>query len=110
MSPTFFNIYISDILLLPKDMQVTTYADNIIITASHTNHRKAQQLILLYLSKIYEWASTNNLYISTEKTITTLFTPDPAEYSTTLSLTGYRQSPWTNFKIKFNGCLNMYMQ
>ena len=29
---------------------------------------------------------TNNLYINTDKTTTTLFAPDPAEYSTTLSL------------------------
>ena len=45
-----------------------------------------QQIIQPYLHKIYEWAITNNLYINTEKTITTLYTPDPAEYSTTLSL------------------------
>ena len=33
---------------------------------------------------VYEWAITNNLYINTDKTTTTLFTPDPAEYGTTL--------------------------
>ena len=35
---------------------------------------------------MYERATTNILYINTDKTITTLFTSDPAEYSTTLSL------------------------
>ena len=30
--------------------------------------------------------TTTNIHIHTDKTITTLFTPDPAEYSTTLSL------------------------
>ena len=30
--------------------------------------------------------TTNNLHINTDKTSTTLFTPDPAKYSTTLSL------------------------
>ena len=56
------------------------------MTASHTKHRKAQQLIQQYLHQIREWAITNNVDINTEKTTTTLFTPDPAAYSTTLSL------------------------
>ena len=56
------------------------------ITASHTKHLKAQQLIQSYLHKIYEWATTNNLHTNIGKTTTTLFTPDLAEYSTTLSL------------------------
>ena len=35
---------------------------------------------------MYEWATTINLHINTDKTTCTFFTPDPAEYSTTLSL------------------------
>ena len=80
------HIYTSDIPLLQKDIQITTYTDKITITVFHTKHRKAQQLIQPYLHKIYECATTNNLHIKTDKTTTTLFTPDPAEYSTTLSL------------------------
>ena len=75
-----------DIPLPTKDKQITAYADDITITASHTKHRNAQQLIKPYLHKIYEWATTNNLHINTDKTTTTLFTPEPAEYSRTLSL------------------------
>ena len=56
------------------------------ITASHTKHRKAQQLIQPYLHKIYEWAITKNLHINADKSRTTLFTPDPADNDTTLSL------------------------
>ena len=52
LSPTLFNIYTSDIPL-PKDVQITTYADDITITASHTKHHKAQQLIQPYLYRIY---------------------------------------------------------
>ena len=48
LSSTLFNIYTSDIPLPPKGVQVTTYADDTKITASHTKHRKAQQLIQLY--------------------------------------------------------------
>ena len=63
LSPTLFNIYTSDIPLLPKDIQITTYADDITIIASHTKHCKAQQLIQPYLHKIYERVTTNNLHI-----------------------------------------------
>ena len=67
LSPTLFNIYTIDIT----------------ITASHTKHHKAQQLIQPYFHKIYERATTNNLHINTDKNTTTLFTLDPAEYGTT---------------------------
>ena len=63
LSPTLFNIYTSDVPLPPKDVQTTTYADEITMTASYTKHRKAQQLIQPYLHNIYEWANTNNFYI-----------------------------------------------
>ena len=62
LSLTSFNIYTSDISVSSKNMQITTYADDITITASHTKHCKAQQLIQPYLHKIYKWATTNNLY------------------------------------------------
>ena len=86
LSPTLFNIYTSNIPLPPKYVQITAYADDIIITTSHTKHRKTQNIIQPYLRKIYEWAINNNLHINTEKTTTTLFTSDTAKYSTTLSL------------------------
>ena len=86
LSTTLFSTETSDIPLPLKDVQITTYADNITITSSHTKHRKAQLHIQPYLRKIYKWAITNNLHINTDKTTTTLFAPEPAEYSTTLSL------------------------
>ena len=84
--PILFNIYTSDIPLPPKDVQITTYTNNITIIASHTKHRKTQQLIQPFLHKIYEWATTNNLYIKTDKITTTLFTQDPTKYSTIILL------------------------
>ena len=39
------NIYTSDIPLSAKNIQMTTYADDITITASPTKHCIAQQLI-----------------------------------------------------------------
>ena len=86
LSPTLFNIYTSDIPIPPKDVKITIYTDDTTIIASHTKHHKAQQILLLYFRKICEWAIINNLHINTDKTTTILFTPDPAEYNTTLSL------------------------
>ena len=40
LSPTLFNIYISETSSSPKDVQITTYADDITITASHIKHGK----------------------------------------------------------------------
>ena len=54
LSPTLFNIYTSDIPLPRKDIQITTYVNDITITASYTKHCKTQQLIQPYLHKIYE--------------------------------------------------------
>ena len=42
LSPTLFNNYTSDIPLPPKHVQITTYADDITITTSHTKHHKTQ--------------------------------------------------------------------
>ena len=39
-----FNIYTSDIPLPPKNVQITTYADDITITTFHTKHCKSQYL------------------------------------------------------------------
>ena len=73
------------------------------ITASHAEHHKAQQIIQPYLHKIYRLAITNNLHINTHKTITTLFTPDPAEYSTTLSFKSNNQTlPTTKHTMHYS--------
>ena len=75
LSPTLFNIYTSDIPLPPKNVQITTYADDITITASSTKQRKAQQLIQQYLHKIFhKWATTNNLRMNTNKATIALYT------------------------------------
>ena len=40
LSPTLFNNYTSDILFSPKNVLITTYADDITITPSHMKHFK----------------------------------------------------------------------
>ena len=59
-SPTLFKIYISEITLLPKDVQISTYAYDVAITVFHTNH---------HLSP----TTHSTIFLQ----IITLFTPDP---------------------------------
>ena len=86
LSPTLFNIYTSDIPRPPPNVQITTYADDITITSAHTNINTAQTQVLPYLQNIYNWTQDNNLQLNPDKSTSTLFTPDPAEYSTQLQL------------------------
>ena len=87
LSPSLFNLYLSDIPT-PTDplINITGYADDITISASHPNYRTAETILQPYLNSITNWATHNNLILNTNKTQTTLFTPDPAEYSKSLNL------------------------
>ena len=86
-SPTLFNLYIADIPLPTNHLiNLTGYADDITITATHPNYRTAETIIQSYLNTITNWATQKNLIINTTKTQSTLFTPDPAEYSKSLNI------------------------
>ncbi|MEL6805403.1 MAG: hypothetical protein AAFO91_16665, partial [Bacteroidota bacterium] len=50
------------------------------------NYRTAETILQPYLDSITHWATRNNLILNANKTQTTLFTPDPAEYSKSLRL------------------------
>ena len=67
-SLTLFKICIFEINFLPKDMQISTYADDITVTVSHTNHHLSPTIYSIFLRSII------------------LFIPDQAEYGTILSL------------------------
>jgi hypothetical protein len=86
LSPTLFNIYTSDLPPTPPDVTVTTYADDITIYSSDSNYLTAQQRLQPYLEDVYQWTKDNDLQLNATKTMTTLFTPDPAENSKTLTL------------------------
>ena len=85
LSPTLFNIYTSD--LPPPSAQVMVYADDITITSTHTSTSAAKKYIQPYLHKVFAWTKQNNLLLNPDKTTCTLFTPDPAEYTSNLDLT-----------------------
>ena len=55
------------------------YADD--ITSTHTSTSAAKKYIQPYLQKVFAWTKQNNLLLNPDKTTCTLFTPDPAEYT-----------------------------
>ena len=87
LSPTLFNIYTPDLPPPSAPVQVTAYADDITITSTHTSTSAAKKYIQPYLHKVFAWTKQNNLLLNTDKTTCTLFTPDPAEYTSNLDLT-----------------------
>ena len=62
----------------PKDVQISTYANDITITASHTCHHLSPTIY-------------STIFLQS----TTLFTLDPAKYDTTLSFNLNNQTPPT---------------
>ena len=86
LSPTLFNIYTSDLPPPSAPVQVMAYADDITITSTHTSTSAAKKYIQPYLHKVFAWTKQNNLLLNPDKTTCTLFTPDPAEYTSNLDL------------------------
>ena len=56
-------------------------------THPHTSTSAAKKYIQPYLHKVFAWTKQNNLSLNPDKTSYTLFTPDPAEYTSNLDLT-----------------------
>ena len=56
------------------------------MTSIDTNKQIAQAKLQPYLQEIASWTQQNQLHLNPDKTTSTLYTPDPAEYSTQLTL------------------------
>ena len=54
--------------------------------ASHSKYLQAQETLQPYLKKIFAWTKENDLILDPDKSTAALYTPDPAEYNTTLNL------------------------
>ena len=63
------------------------YADDITITSTHTSTSAAKKYIQPYLHKVFAGTKQNNLLLNPDTTTCTLFSPDPAEYTSNLDLT-----------------------
>jgi hypothetical protein len=86
LSPALFNIYTSDIPDPPSETNLHSFADDINTFSSHINTQTAQNNLQPYLNTLFEWTKENELTLNPDKSSSTLFTPDPAEYSTKLNL------------------------
>ena len=82
LSPTLFNIYMSDIPTLPDNIKLFTYAADINSLSTHPNINAAQDNIQPYLQQIHDWTTQNDLQLNPDKSTSTLFTLDSSEYNT----------------------------
>ena len=83
-----------------KGQDLSTYADDVTLLASHEKLEIAEQNAQLYLDVVIQWLRDNNLILA-DKTQATVFSPDPAEYNYQLNLTidGIRLDTTKNPKI-----------
>ena len=103
LSPVLFNTYLSDLPPPPPDTQIDSYADDIDTLSSHPDYHVAQAKLQPYLNSIYNWTIENDLILNPDKSSSTLFTPDPAEYSAQLSLSINNTTIPTNKNPKILG-------
>ena len=82
LSPTLFNIYTSDLPPPSAPVQVMAYADDITSTSTPTSTNTTKKYIQPYLQKVFAW--TKQSHTKSRQTTCTLFTPDPAEYTSNL--------------------------
>ena len=86
LSPTLFNIYMSDLPSPPLNVELISYADDLNTLSSHSNIHIAEQNLQPYLDSIHKWTIDNKLELNPTKSTATLFTTDPAEYTAQLNL------------------------
>ena len=86
LSSTLFDIYTADMPPPRAPFHVMSYADDITIIFPHTRTSTAKKYIPPCLNKVLAWTKHKNLILNPDKTTCTLFTPDPAEYTSNLEL------------------------
>ena len=86
LSPTIFNMYTSYLSQPSAPVQVMTYTYAITITSTHKSTSAVKKYIQPYPQKVFAWTKQNNLILNPDKTTCTLFTPNPAEYTSNLDL------------------------
>ena len=67
LSPTLFNIYMSDLPKLPENVQTEAYADDLNTMSSNNKYPIAEQNLQPYLNNIFEWAKENDLQLNASK-------------------------------------------
>ena len=87
-SPTLFNILINDITVgFPEDVNASLFADDLAIWSQHQDISVAEGHIQRALDALGAWATKWKMTVSPEKTVSTVFTLDPAEAQKEATLT-----------------------
>ena len=86
MSPTLFNLYMSQLPLPPEGIKLITYGDDCTLLSSSTNIDEIYSKLNSFLPVVYNWFVSNQLEISSEKSTGTLFTTATKEVKTQLDL------------------------
>ena len=68
-----FNIYMSKLPLPPKDLNITSYADDLTLTTDPQVERLGD-MITPYLNTLHDWQESRKLKLSAEKSSATVFT------------------------------------
>jgi hypothetical protein len=87
LSPSLFNLYLSDLPTPPTGVNTVSYADDITPLSSHYQLKEAETQLQPYLDILYNWTATNQLKINPDKCAATVFSTDPSEYKYKTSLT-----------------------
>jgi len=66
---------------------ITAYADDLTPTSTHPSIQIATSQLQPYLNELTEWIDKNKLTLNPDKSTTTLFSPDPGETNTKITLT-----------------------
>ena len=86
LSPTLFNLYLSDLPIPPDNVQLESFADDLTTISSHSIVAQAESNLQPYLDKIYNWTVENNLSLNADKSTATIFTLDQSETKKVLNL------------------------
>ena len=74
LSPMLLNIYMSELPLPPKDINTTSYADDITLTTSHPQFEKLRDILTPYLITLHGWLESRKLKLAAEKSSAAVFT------------------------------------
>ena len=104
LSPTLFNLYMHDMPTHPTpNINTASYADDITITSTDRDKKKAAQNVQPYLNTLQQWFNKNRLKIAPAKSTVTLLTSHTKEHKHIPKLTlGNTKIPHTN-KTKILG-------
>ena len=80
LSPTLFNLYLHDLPPPPPDVHISSYADDITISATSTDAGTCSIQAQQYLNSLQQWLTQNRLKVAPAKSTSTLLTNHNLEH------------------------------